>query len=94
MLNQAVLVGRLNEIREVNDEVIVTLNVHTSFSAEELENTRLIECVLRNQIAKNVKDICKIDDLIGIKGYVDSINVEGQQKLIIVAEKVTILSSK
>lgn len=94
MLNQVVLVGRLNKIRELIDEVVVTLSVHTSLSKEELENTRLIDCVLRNQIAKNVKEICKENDLMGIKGYVDSINIEGQQRLIIVAEKVTILSSK
>lgn len=97
MLNQVVLVGRLTsdpEIIEVENEkkvAYIILAVPRSFKNENGEyDTDFIPCTLWEGIARNTSEYCKKGDLIGIKGRMQ----KNEDKLEIVAEKVTFLSSK
>ncbi len=105
MLNQAVLVGRIvqdPELKETEKGKVsnITLAVPRSFKNSKGEyDTDFISCVLWKGIAENTAEYCKKGDLVGIKGRIQTRNVEfddetHKQFVEIVAEKVTFLSSK
>lgn len=97
MLNHIVLVGRL-----VNDPTIeelengrkrseITLAVQRAFKNEVgLYDTDFIPVALYEGIADNTANYCKKGDVIGIKGR---LQIE-EDKLMVVADRVTFLSSK
>ena len=101
MLNNIVLVGRLKELHlEENNEAVITLSVPRSFKNEDGEYLiDYIDCLLRGNIAKNTIEYCKSDDIIGVKGRIettqdiDENNNIFNKKMIVVADKVTFLSS-
>lgn len=97
MLNQIVLVGRLvqdPEIKELEDNrkvSVITLAVPRSFKNADGEyETDFIPCVLWNGIATNTIEYCRKGDLVGIKGRIQS----NENKIELIAEKVTFLSTK
>lgn len=97
MLNQTILVGRIAkevEIKELDEGKKVsylTLAVQRSYKNEEGEyETDFVPVTLWNGIAANVAEYCRQGDLIGVKGRIQSDN----NGLVIVADKVTFLSSK
>ncbi len=105
MLNQAVLVGRIVEDPELRDTEKgkvsnITLAVPRSFKNANGEyDTDFISCVLWKGIAENTVEYCKKGDLVGIRGRIQTRNVEfddeTHKKFVeVVAEKVTFLSSK
>lgn len=92
MLNQVILVGKLVNELELkegeNGQNIITLSIPRN--SDGLYETDLINCVLFGNIAKNTAEYCNKGDTIGIKGRMQ--NENGQQ--VVIAEKVTFLSSK
>ena len=100
MLNQTVTVGRISNIeseKETN-KGMVTLAVPRSFKNADGEyDTDFIPCVLYNGIAKNVLEYCKVGDLVGINGRIQTREIEQEDDVIkfveVVAEKVTFLST-
>ena len=96
MLNQVVLVGRLTkEIEEIEEgdkkKAYITLAVGRNYkNADGIYENDFIPCMLWNGICDNVKDYCKKGDILGVKGRIEV----KDDKVIIVAEKVTFLSSK
>lgn len=105
MLNQAVLVGRIvkdPELRETDKGKVtnITLAVPRSFKNMNGEyDTDFISCVLWKGIAESTTEYCKKGDLVGIKGRIQTRNVEledetHKQFVEVIAEKVTFLSSK
>ena len=100
MLNQVVMVGRLVSDPEVVKEgekelSTITLAIPRSFkNSEGVYETDFIECILYNQIATNTTEYCKKGDIIGVKGRLQSQEVEDKRITQIIAEKVTFLSSK
>lgn len=102
MLNQIVLAGRIaKEIEDIKLEngkgaSIMTLSVSRNYKNKEGEYDRdYIDCILYNGIANNCKEYCKKEDLVGIKGHLQSrTNIEENSKTLVVVEKVTFLSSK
>lgn len=106
MLNQAVLVGRIvyePELRETdngNKIANVTLAVPRSFKNSDGEyDTDFINCVLWRGVAENTVEYCHKGDLVGVKGHIQTrdVELEDQTKrkyVEVVAEKVTFLSSK
>ena len=96
MLNQTILVGRIVkevEVKEVDNRKVayVTLAVQRSYKNEEGEyETDFVPCTLWNGIAENVAEYCRKGDLVGVKGRIQNEN----NGIVIVAEKVTFLSSK
>lgn len=101
MLNQVVMVGRLTsdpEINEVeNDRKVatITLAVQRSYkNAEGVYETDFIKCILWNGIAENTAEYCKKGDVIGVKGRIQTTNVDDKIVMEVVAEKVSFLSSR
>ena len=96
MLNQTILVGRIVkevEVKEVDNRKVayVTLAVQRSYKNEEgVYETDFVPCTLWNQMAENVAEYCRKGDLVGVKGRIQNEN----NGIVIVAEKVTFLSSK
>ncbi len=106
MLNQTVLVGRLvkdPELRETdngNKVTNITLAVPRTYKNINGEyDTDFIPCILWKGIAENTAEYVKKGDLIGVKGHLQTRNIEldeniKRQSVEIIAEKVTFLSSK
>ena len=87
MLNQVVVVGRIYSIE--NGELV--LAVPRSFKNENGEyDTDYIEVRLSKSIEENVSTYCEKGDLVGVKGRLES----GINKMQVIAEKVTFLSSR
>ena len=88
MLNQIILVGRLQE--DIKDSQI-NLVVSRPFKNEEgLYENDIIPCELFKGLVENAKEYCKKGDIIGVKGRLQT----KDDKVIIIAEKLTFLSSK
>ena len=105
MLNQAVLVGRIvqePEIKETEKGKVsnITLAVPRSFKNSNGEyDTDFISCVLWKGVAESTVEYCKKGDLVGIKGRIQTRNVELEDEthkkyVEVIAEKVTFLSSR
>lgn len=96
MLNQIILVGRLVSDPQINETEngkvsTITLAVSRSFKNEEgIYETDFIPIILWEGIATNVNEYCKKGDLLGVKGRLQT----KDNKIEVVAEKVTFLSSK
>ena len=106
MLNQAVLVGRIVQTPELRETesgkkiARVTLAVPRSFKNSNGEyETDFISCVMWKGVAESTVEYCKMGDLVGVKGRIQSRKIETdeehkRQLVEVVAEKVTFLSSK
>ena len=104
MLNQLVLVGRLvrePELKETeNGKKVtnITLAVPRNYkNAEGVYDTDFIDCTLWNSVAENTAEYCKVGDMVGIKGRVESYNYEKDNQkfsgMKVQAEKVTFLAA-
>lgn len=92
MTNYVVLVGRIKEFKENEKGTSIVLAVTRTFKNANGEYE--IDCVeisLPGTIGENTKEYCKPNDIIGIKGRIQKL--ESDNELIIVAGKVTFLSS-
>lgn len=101
MLNQIVLVGRLvqdPEIKELENGVktnYITLAVSRSYkNADGIYETDFIPCLLYKGIAEKTTEYCKKGDVIGVKGRIQTKQEETKNIIEIVAERVTLLSSR
>lgn len=88
----------MRETENGNKITNLTLAVPRSFKNMNGEyETDFISCVLWKGVAENVVEYCKRGDLVGVKGRIQSRNIEEddnkKQILEVVAEKVTFLSS-
>lgn len=88
MLNNFVTVGRINNIELEDNKCMLALKVPRSYKNENGEyEDDLITIQVFNNLSDTLNEYCKAGDLVGIKGRIQSSNV-------LVAEKVTFLSSK
>ena len=98
MLNQICIVGRLASEPTENK---IRLAVPRPYkNSEGVYETDFIDILLGNNMAQNVTDYCKKGDIVGIKGRLESkMEDDGDGHFtkripIVVAEKVTFLSSR
>lgn len=85
MLNQVVIIGRIQKIMEYeNDKVILKLKVESN------SNSELFDVNLQKNIAKTLSETCSENDIVGIKGKLECID----GKMMIHADKVTFLTQK
>lgn len=106
MLNQIILVGRLTRDIEVHESenggrvATLSLAIPRSFkNAEGSYDTDFVECTAFDVVAENTSEYCQKGDIVGIKGRVQTRQVEhenGEKETLkeIIAERVTFLSSK
>ena len=88
MLNNFIIVGRINNMDLDDDKCIPTLKVPRSYRNKNggYEDD-LITIQVFNNLSDTLNEYCKAGDLVGIKGRIQSSNI-------LVAEKITFLSSK
>lgn len=104
MLNQLVMVGRIAnkpELRKTEtgkNVTTITLAVPRNYKNEEgVYDTDFIDTTLWNSVAENTVEYCKVGDMVGVKGHIQTRNVEDKEgnkikKVEVVAEKVTFLA--
>ena len=105
MLNHVILVGGLTNTPEVKvldngkkrSSVVLAVPRNYKNSNGEYE-TDFVDCVLWTTVAENTAEYCKVGDMIGVKGRLQSRfveNTEGvkKKKTEVVAERITFLSS-
>lgn len=90
MLNQVVLVGRLvEEIKEERNDVVIA--VYRAFKNEEgIYEQDIVPIQIWGGIRDKCKEYLHKGDLLGIRGRIET----KEDKIVIIAEKVTFLSSK
>lgn len=104
-MNNVVLVGRLTKDPELekvsNDSNVsnITIAVTRNYKNNEgIYETDFVKCRLWNAIANSTTEYCKKGDIVGIKGRLESetyeVNGEKRNVSVVVAEKITFLSSK
>ena len=81
MLNQVVLVGRLEKLKEKENCFLLFLKIN--------EN-EILKINVNKAIGENIKNYCSVSDVIGVKGKINVLD----NKMGITAEKITLLSSK
>ena len=89
-MNQFVLVGRILDNMEKDD--IITIGVTNKNNEECVIN--LVDIVIKGKIAVTTKEYCKKDDVIAIKGSIQTEPINGENKIKLVAERITFLTSK
>ena len=105
MLNQIILVGRLTKEVEIEEKenfkvAKINLAIPRSFkNSEGLYDTDFVQCIAFDNIGTNTKEYCNKGDIIGVKGRIQTRNIEkegGTKEYVmeIIAEKVTFLSSR
>lgn len=106
MLNQIVLVGRVKEIPTLQESstgkktATLRLELERPFKNSNGEYEQdLISIVLWNGVAETVSDICKLNDIIGVKGRIQSYSYEGKDgntyhNYDIIAEKISFLNKR
>ena len=104
MLNNVILVGRLVRTPELQltesgkKRSLITLAVSRNYKNQDGQyDTDFIDCTLWNSVAENTAEYCKVGDMVGIKGRVESYNYEKDNQkfsgMRVQAEKVTFLAS-
>jgi len=87
MLNNFVVVGRINNIDLEENKCMLTLKVPRSFKNKDGEyEDDLITVQVFNNLSDTLNEYCKTGDLVGVKGRIQNSNV-------LIAEKITFLSN-
>lgn len=87
MLNTSILVGRIAKVEKNK----ITVNVPSKLKNLNGEyDSFLIKAQLIKELQESSKKIIKIGDIIGVKGYLQT----NDEELVLVAEKITLLSTK
>lgn len=88
MVNHFILVGRVTEIKPINNSTIITLAIARSYKNNNgFYETDLIKITTNGTIAKKINEYLENGDLVGIRGVIESNNI-------LIAEKISFLSTK
>ena len=94
MLNQFIIVGRIVKDLEKESNVI-TIAIPRHYKNEDGEyDTDFVDVAIDGTLAKTTIEYCKKGDIIGVKGSIISEISNDIRKMLLVAERVTFLSSK
>lgn len=94
MLNQFIIVGRIVKDLEKESNVI-TIAIPRHYKNKDGEyDTDFVDVAIDGTLAKTTIEYCKKGDIIGVKGSIKSEISNDIRKMILVAERVTFLSSK
>lgn len=93
MLNQIILVGRIVEIKEIDNHDEITIGVPRSYRniGGQYEDD-FITCNVSQKMTYNLKEYYEVGSLVGIKGRIARLDKDKEMQ--VVAEKMTFLSSK
>lgn len=105
MLNNVVLVGRLVTDVEIKENEngkkvgIITIAIPRAYkNSEGIYETDFVDVELWNLVATNTAEYCRKGDSLGVKGRLETYNIEIDdtkiKKTKVVADKITFLCSK
>jgi single-strand DNA-binding protein len=87
MLNQVILVGRIQELHEGK----ILVNIPRNYKNKDGEyESDLVTIAIEGKINESVNEYCNKGDIVGIKGRIEILN----DNTLIKAEKITFLSAK
>lgn len=88
MLNQFILVGRVESIDKEDNKCILTLRIPRNYKNENGKyDNDIVKIQVFDSLSDKVSKYCKKDEMAGIRGIIQSDNI-------LLAEKISILSSK
>lgn len=94
MLNQFIIVGRIvKDLEKESNVITIAIPRHYKNKAGEYD-TDFVDVAIDGTLAKTTIEYCKKGDIIGVKGSIKSEISNDIRKMILVAERVTFLSSK
>ena len=82
MINNVILAGRFKGFSD---------NYHLLLKIESLENHKIVKIDISSDLKEKITDFVKEDDIVGIKGYIE---LDSVHKIIVVATRITFLSTK
>ena len=93
-MNQFIIVGRIVKDLE-KDSNVITIVIQRHYKNENGEyETDFVDVAIDGTLAKTTIEYCKKGDIIGVKGSIRSDIINNEKKMILVAERITFLSSK
>ena len=93
-MNQFIIVGRIVKDLE-KDSNVITIVIQRHYKNENGEyETDFVDVAIDGTLAKTTIEYCKKGDIISVKGSIRSEKSNDIRKMILVAERVTFLSSK
>lgn len=94
MLNQFIIVGRIvKDLEKESNAITIAIPRHYKNKDGEYD-TDFVDVAIDGTLAKTTIEYCKKGDIIGAKGNIKSEISNDIRKMLLVAEKVTFLSSK
>lgn len=87
MSNNVVLVGRINKIPQITTN---TIQLKVPRNHKNPDTNLYDDDLITITLTGNLKDYCKENDLVGIKGHIEATPLE----IKIIADKVTFLQQK
>lgn len=94
MMNQFIIVGRIvKDLEKKSNVITIAISRHYKNENGEYE-TDFVDVTIDGTLAKTTIEYCKKGDIIGVKGNIKSEISNVIRKMILVAERVTFLSTK
>ncbi len=88
MLNQFILVGRVESIDKEDNKCILTLRIPRNYKKENGKyDNDIVKIQVFDSLSDKVSEYCKKDEMAGIRGKIQSDNI-------LLAEKISFLGSK
>ena len=97
MLNQVIIIGRLRKVVDLgeNKGAIITIENSRPFkNADGIYESDFIDTIIFDGVKNSLIEYVKENDLIGIRGRIQTREIEGKKVIEIVSDKITFLSSK
>lgn len=93
MLNQVVLVGRIVDIKKIDNHAEITLSIPRTYRDinGQYEND-FISCNVSQKMIYNFEEYCELGNLVGIRGKIAKL--EEDKEMQVIAEKMTFLSNR
>ena len=95
MLNQVIVIGKLQKIVDNGDSAIISIaNTRAFKNANGEYETDIIDFKVWEGIKNNIIDYCKQGDTIGVKARVITEEKDGKRIMVLLADKITFLTTK
>lgn len=96
MLNQVIIIGRLRKVIDLgeNKGALITIENSRPFkNADGIYESDFIDTIVFDGVKNSLIEYVKENDLIGIRGRIQTREIEGKKVIEIVSDKITFLSS-
>lgn len=93
MVNQVFLIGRIVEIKNIDNHTEITISIPRTYrNINGQYDNDLISCEISQRMIYELEKYCKLGNLVGIKGKIAKLDKDKEMRVI--AEKMTFLSNR